>query len=259
MPRSPKVVRASNPALAPKRVWNNSASVVRIRGRKGQEIRKAHLDNEPLCRECAKAGKVKIATIVDHIIPLAEGGTEDPSNKQSLCDDCHDAKSKREAANGKRGKAHPEWLPKSAIPVTLVCGPAGGGKSTYVREHAKPGDIIIDLDEINQELTGRHGHQRIKADIGPALWTRNRRLAQLAEMRTGQAWFIVGAPTERERQWWKDALGAIDIVLLDPGMDVIRQRIGNNLRRVTVAEQWYRRRFETWFPPCSPSVPRGGV
>lgn len=45
-----------------------------------------------LCQVCAKAGKVRAASAVDHIKPKADGGTDDPRNLQSICDPCHDAK-----------------------------------------------------------------------------------------------------------------------------------------------------------------------
>ena len=38
------------------------------------------------CALCPRA-----ASEVDHIVPIAEGGTDDPSNLRSLCHDCHAA------------------------------------------------------------------------------------------------------------------------------------------------------------------------
>ncbi len=35
----------------------------------------------------------------------------------------------------------------SAIPVTMVCGPAASGKSQYVRDRAGGRDLVIDLDD----------------------------------------------------------------------------------------------------------------
>jgi 5-methylcytosine-specific restriction protein A len=43
-----------------------------------------------------------IATIRDHVIPLAEGGRDDESNVQPLCQACSDAKSQRESKRGQR-------------------------------------------------------------------------------------------------------------------------------------------------------------
>jgi hypothetical protein len=41
----------------------------------------------------------------------------------------------------------------STVSLTIVTGPPCGGKSTYVRDHAATGDIIIDLDRIGLAIT----------------------------------------------------------------------------------------------------------
>lgn len=53
-----------------------------------------------LCQTCAKLGIVTKATQVDHIREKAEGGTDDPSNLQSICESCHKKKTsnKRDTA-----------------------------------------------------------------------------------------------------------------------------------------------------------------
>lgn len=50
------------------------------------------------CRICGRLG-----TVVDHIVPLADGGSDDPDNKQTLCTPCHDEKTAREAKQRARG------------------------------------------------------------------------------------------------------------------------------------------------------------
>jgi 5-methylcytosine-specific restriction protein A len=61
-------------------------------------MRKRILIEEPLCRECLKRDRVTATTIADHIIPKAEGGTDDRENYQGLCDPCSSAKTAAEAA-----------------------------------------------------------------------------------------------------------------------------------------------------------------
>ena len=80
-------------------------STKRITGRKLQRMRAELFASEPLCVECLRQGRVRLATQRDHIRPLFEGGTEAPSNVQGLCDDCHDAKSlaERQRAQGRGG------------------------------------------------------------------------------------------------------------------------------------------------------------
>ena len=61
-----------------------------------------HLDEHPLCVDCAKREYVMPATVVDHIVPH-NGNDElfwDRSNWQSLCKPCHDRKTASEDMGG---------------------------------------------------------------------------------------------------------------------------------------------------------------
>lgn len=68
----------------------------RIRGTTLQNIRKAHFHKHPLCVMCMDQQRVTIAQELDHIIPLHKGGTDTEDNRQSLCQEHHLEKSKRE-------------------------------------------------------------------------------------------------------------------------------------------------------------------
>ena len=74
----------------------------RIGGRRRQELRAQLLRSQPLCAECERQGRVTLATERDHIVPLAEGGTEDDNNVQGLCPPCHEAKSLGERLRAQR-------------------------------------------------------------------------------------------------------------------------------------------------------------
>ncbi len=80
---------------------------------------------EPLCRYCRARGYVTAATIVDHIIALSLGGSNDPANLAPACRACNDAKAAIEARCVSRGydlasvRHDPElaeWLRLSAPP-----------------------------------------------------------------------------------------------------------------------------------------------
>lgn len=53
--------------------------------------RLALLREQPLCRICLAAGRTVAAAVVDHIVPLNDGGTNTTANLQPLCKRCHDA------------------------------------------------------------------------------------------------------------------------------------------------------------------------
>jgi 5-methylcytosine-specific restriction enzyme A len=57
-----------------------------------RKIRAEVLSDEPCCRLCKAQGKLVRATVVDHIKPLARGGTHDKGNLQPLCTACHNRK-----------------------------------------------------------------------------------------------------------------------------------------------------------------------
>lgn len=68
-----------------------------------QKARRDLMKAEPLCRACRAEGRVTVATIADHIVNLASGGSRSASNLQPLCDEHHRAKTLHEAAAGKHG------------------------------------------------------------------------------------------------------------------------------------------------------------
>lgn len=68
----------------------------RLRGRRAVAQRLRRLQAEPMCRDCLAKGIITASTVPDHIVPLAKGGTDDDSNIQCLCADCHDIKTRKD-------------------------------------------------------------------------------------------------------------------------------------------------------------------
>lgn len=83
--------------------WQHQVPVRRVRGRRLQQMRRALFEQSPLCVVCERAGRITVATIRDHVVPLAEGGTDTRENTQALCQTCSDAKTAEEASRGIRG------------------------------------------------------------------------------------------------------------------------------------------------------------
>lgn len=103
MALQPPVFRS--PGWRPRKAWERPSVFKdrRKRGRAGQRDRAEVIAEEPFCRKCLEAGKHVKTDVVDHIIPLAWGGSDSRGNKQGLCDPCHDAKSKAEREQGRWG------------------------------------------------------------------------------------------------------------------------------------------------------------
>ena len=74
----------------------------RIRGRRLQVIRKHVLTASPLCVMCKANGRVTLATEVDHIVALVNGGEDNHENRQALCSECHAEKTRRDLGQRER-------------------------------------------------------------------------------------------------------------------------------------------------------------
>ena len=89
----PQMFRSASRGRLPKSVGAAKRSSPRLRGydAKWDRLSVAWRKANPLCAECEKADLLRQATVVDHIIPVAD--REDlrysPDNLQSLCDACH--------------------------------------------------------------------------------------------------------------------------------------------------------------------------
>ena len=102
----------------------------------------------PLCAECDRQGRLTPANVVDHVRPH-KGNQEwfwDQSNWESTCTHCHNVKTRMEANLEHYGR-------------TVVTGPPGSGKTTYVNARRKPGDLVWDWDYVAREMTGLPLHE----------------------------------------------------------------------------------------------------
>jgi len=185
-----------------------------------------------LCQVCNLKGRLTVGNIVDHIKPKAEGGTDDLGNLQVICKPCHTMKTAGESA---RGGAHvrfePEWLPQPLVPVTVVCGPPGSGKTTYVQQHASVGELVLDIDMIAAELFNLPPYHATFEQIKSAIRYRNKLLAGLADSSCGytKAWLIVTAGSDAKRQFWRGKYG--ELIIMKTQKRECMERIRNDDRR----------------------------
>ena len=94
----------------------------RLRGRALQAIREQHFRLHPLCVRCqAKSPRrVSIATELDHIVALTNGGkdfdVDGGSNRQGLCEPCHAEKTAEDL-----GYQHRPAIGADGYPVDSAC------------------------------------------------------------------------------------------------------------------------------------------
>lgn len=109
--------------------------------------------------------------------------------------------------------------------VTLVAGPPCAGKTTYVHQHAKPGDLILDQDAI--------GATEMR-----------RQLTHVAAMTTGTAWVIRCSPGPQQRDALARHIHATHVVLLRPTDTELLARAAhrpNPRRHIQAVRDWIQR------------------
>lgn len=85
--------------------------------------------------------------------------------------------------------------------LTVVTGPPCSGKTTYVHEHAKPGDIIIDLDPIAEALGSPDHHDHPEPLRRVAQAARRAAIAEaIRQHRRGASVWIVECDPTRDRR-----------------------------------------------------------
>lgn len=171
------------------------------------------------------------ATQVDHIVPIKAGGAPyDPENLRASCAPCNSMRANQRSENWRR----------SSTRIMLVEGPPCAGKSTYVDEHKKSGDLVVDYDI----LAGAMGVSRQDEHLhGAVMAARNALLGKLrrGEIDTPRAWIVSANP---------NALNLFpfhEVVTLDPGLEECLarcDRVGRPPRVRQVVRDWYRERMK---------------
>lgn len=120
--------------------------------------------------------------------------------------------------------------------VTLVTGPPCSGKTTYVREHMKPGDMVIDYDALAVALGSPSTHDHPDALRPFVLEARDAAVARVSRTPGTTAWLIKGQPTVDERAM------ASRVVMLDVPADECKRRAeadGRPARWAGLIDAWW--------------------
>lgn len=142
-----------------------------------------------LCVTTAQGRNATLGDVVDHIIP--HKGDQDlmwhESNFQTLCTTCHNRKTAREGG---------VIYKKTPGHRTVVTGVPGSGKTTWVKDRAKPGDLVWDLDAMGSTLALLPTFPRPQKVIDALLAMREGLLDYLAQESDISAFIIVTDPKE---------------------------------------------------------------
>lgn len=132
--------------------------------------------------------------------------------------------------------------------ITVVTGAPCSGKSTFVAENSKSGDIIIDMDVLALALTTpdveAYGYSSFVREV--AIAARSAAVKRALQVAQGErylgVWIIHTDPSPNERSVYR-ALGG-RIQEMNPGLDVCLARLQKrNLASSSVTEkvirEWY--------------------
>ena len=211
------------------------------------------LSRQPYCVECLRHGITVRATDVDHIVPRRDGGRDVAENLQSLCHSCH---SKKTGHEKKRTS-----FAVSKIPVTIVGGPPGAGKTTYVNQHKLNGDLVLDVDALYVALSGGlDWYDKPDALLPFVLAARDgaiRRLAMDSSVR--HAWIITSESDLRKLLTLKQQLGASLHMLEVDRLECMRRISKDERRGPNAYELWYhivKKWFDRWEKSNRDAEPR---
>ena len=113
--------------------------------------------------------------------------------------------------------------------IEIVTGPPCGGKSTYINERAKPGDIVIDMDRIALALTTEGTEPFTYSDTVRRVAFKARQAAVteallVAQGERYQNVFIIHTDPSPDQRAAYRAMGG-RIVECDPGKEVALARV----------------------------------
>lgn len=160
------------------------------------------------------AGCTRTATTKDHLVPFSHGGDDSLENLRPACNHCN---SKR------RDKA----LAGYGVTVVVLIGPPASGKTTYVLEHAEPGDLTIDLDALTRALMPHEPgqtHQYPAHIRHVAIGARKAAIDRAIRLKDRcTVWLIHAIPSPAQLQDYRRM--RYRIIVVDPGRDIVEPRV----------------------------------
>ena len=178
------------------------------KARKYTEHMRAYRRAHPICEHCG----YRLTEQVHHRIGMWEIVSSgrlslvyDHANLQGVCRPCHKA-------------IHQDG--QQIENLIAVVGPPAGGKSTYVREHAKPVDLVFDWDEVLWEMAGHRSRLSCEREEyqGKVLVMRDQFVHHVRDTPRKVGWLVITSPVKAQHY-------TNELIWCVPPMHVIQRRL----------------------------------
>ena len=135
----------------------------------------------------------------------------------------------------------------------LICGPPASGKTSYIKERMKSGDLIVDIDLIYQAITGLPMYEKPVSLLDLVFDVRNFLIGKIRQStksdedaRWYNAWVIAGAPERQQRYRLASQIDPCKVVVLEVDANECIRRIANDPRRAGSWEHWQEIIYRWW-------------
>lgn len=202
-------------------------------------------DGHIICAYCGEPIVKAYDCICHHVIPLNENNVNDaeialnPDNILLVHHKCHN-------------RIHNKFRTDEAVrQVYLVYGPPLAGKTTWVNQVQNKGDLIVDMDNIWQCISGLDRYQKPRR-LNSCVFGMRDYLLECVRYRRGKwlnAYVVGGYPLISERERLCNALGARE-VFIDTAKEECLKRL-NDCSDGRDKDEWERFIDDWWdrYPP----------
>lgn len=187
------------------------------------------------------------AMVFHHVVPLTATNLNDaaisinPRNIAILHWQCHNI-------------VHGRFSGQNTQPekkVYLITGAPCSGKTTFARERIQEGDVIVDIDDIWQQISGQPRYSKPNS-IKPLVFATRAAQEEQVRMRAGtwrNAFIIRSLPLPMDRKREAERLDA-EVITIDTPKEECLERLRNNPQGRNVAE--YEKYINQYFMMFTP-------
>ena len=123
----------------------------------------------------------------------------------------------------------------------IVAGPPCSGKSTYVRNHYKRGDLVYDFDTMHSALSGLSAHDHLENIKHFVIVARDAVFGELEKRKNQNAWIITSTKEDAVLKGLRDRLSA-EVVFLEVSREEAHRRCEEDSRPSiwhTYVDAWF--------------------